>query len=62
MLGPALYSLHAAADGLMDVTRGSDSIPGMPGWQAGPGYDLPTGIGTVAAALPFVTALAQAAS
>jgi hypothetical protein len=39
-----------------------DSIPGMPGWAARPGYDLPTGIGTVDAALPFVTALARAAS
>ena len=62
LLGPALYSLHGTADGLLDVTRGSDSIPGMPGWQARPGYDLPTGIGTVGAALPFVTALARAAS
>jgi hypothetical protein len=62
LLGPALYSLRGAADGLLDITRGSDSIPGMPGWQARPGYDLPTGIGTVGAALPFVTALARAAS
>jgi hypothetical protein len=62
LLGPALYSLHGPADGLLDVTRGGDSIPGMPGWQARPGYDLPTGIGTVGAALPFVTALARAAS
>ena len=62
LLGPALYSLHGTADGLLDVTEGNDSMPGMPGWPApGPGYDLPTGIGTVAAALPFVTALARAA-
>ena len=61
VLGPALYSLRGLADGLLDVTEGSDSIPGMPGWPARPGYDLPTGIGTVAAALPFVTALARAA-
>jgi subtilase family serine protease len=62
LLGPALYSLHRTADGLLDVTSGNDSIPGMPGWPARPGYDLPTGIGTVAAALPFVTALARATS
>ncbi len=61
LLGPALYSLHGTADGLLDVTQGNDSIPGMPGWPARPGYDLPTGIGTVAAALPFITALARAA-
>ena len=62
LLGPALYTLHGTADGLLDVTQGNDSIPGMPGWAARPGYDLPTGIGTVAAALPFVTALVRAAS
>jgi subtilase family serine protease len=62
LLGPALYTLHGPGDGLLDVTQGNDSIPGMPGWPARPGYDLPTGIGTVAAALPFVTALARAAS
>ena len=62
LLGPALYSLRGTADGLLDVTRGNNSIPGVPGWPARPGYDLPTGIGTVSAALPFVTALARAAS
>jgi subtilase family serine protease len=61
LLGPALYSLRGAAGGLLDVTQGNDSIPGMPGWSARPGYDLPTGIGTIAAALPFVTALGRAA-
>jgi subtilase family serine protease len=61
-LGPALYSLHVPADGLLDVTQGNDSIPGMPGWPARPGYDVPTGIGTVGAALQFITALARAAS
>ncbi len=44
------------------VTGGSDSIPGLPGWPARPGYDLPAGVGTAAAALPLVTALARAAS
>ena len=28
LLGPALYSLHGPADGLLDVTQGNDSIPG----------------------------------
>ena len=31
ILGPALYSLHGPGDGLLDVTQGSDSIPGVPG-------------------------------
>jgi len=59
VLGPALYQLHGTADGILDITRGSDSMPGRPGWAARPGYDLPTGIGTVDQALPFVTALAR---
>jgi len=37
----------------MDVTVGTTTIPGHPGYPARPGYDLPTGIGTVGAALPF---------
>jgi subtilase family serine protease len=60
LLGPALYTLHGTADGILDVTSGNDSIPGMAGWPARPGYDLPTGIGTISAALPFITALARA--
>ena len=60
LIGPALYFLHGLADGLLDVTQGSDSIPGMPGWAARPGYDLSTGVRTVGTALPFVTALARA--
>ena len=61
LLGPALYGMYDdPAEGLADVTEGNDSLPGMPGWAARPGYDIPTGIGTVAAALPFVKALAAA--
>jgi subtilase family serine protease len=60
LLGPALYSLRGPGDGLADVTQGNDSLPGMPGWSARPGYSLPAGIGTVGSALPFVTALARA--
>ena len=36
LLGPALYSLHGTADGRLDVTEGTDSMPGIPGWPAGP--------------------------
>jgi subtilase family serine protease len=59
ILGPALYQLHGAADGVMDITAGTTTTPGHPGYAARPGYDLPTGIGTVDQALPFVTALAR---
>ena len=60
VLGPALYSLHGAADGIMDITTGTDTIPGMPGFAAHPGYDLPTGLGTVGDACRFTAALARA--
>jgi subtilase family serine protease len=61
VLGPALYSMHGAADGIQDITTGTDTMPGLPSYPARAGYDLPTGIGTISAALPFVTALAAAA-
>jgi subtilase family serine protease len=60
VLGPALYSLHGAADGITDVTSGTDTIPGMAGFTTRPGYDLPTGLGTVGNARQFTAALARA--
>jgi subtilase family serine protease len=60
VLGPALYSLHGEADGITDITSGTDTIPGMPGFTARPGYDLPTGLGTVGNARQFTAALARA--
>ena len=59
VLGPALYRMHGAADGIADVTAGNDSMPGMPGYPATPGYDLPTGIGTVSSTRLFSMALAH---
>lgn len=59
VLGPALYRLRGAADGITDVTDGNDSMPGMTGWSATLGYDLPTGIGTVSSIRLFSTALAD---
>jgi DNA-binding transcriptional regulator YhcF (GntR family) len=56
--GPARYSLHGAAGGLLDVTQGNDPVPGTRGWAAAPGYD-PTGTGTAGGALPSGTALAR---
>ena len=60
VLGPALYSLHGAADGITDITSGTDTIPGMAGFTTRPGYDLPTGLGTVGNAGQFTAALARA--
>jgi subtilase family serine protease len=59
LINPALYQMHGPADGILDITRGSDTLHGIPGYSAGPGYDLPTGIGTVSNATAFVSALAR---
>ena len=69
LINPALYALSAEhAPGLVDVTRGNNTVSftqnglfyNVPGFDAGPGYDLASGVGTVNAAL-FVPELAQAA-
>ncbi|HEX4832621.1 MAG TPA: S53 family peptidase [Trebonia sp.] len=70
LLNPALYALSARpAPGLVDVTTGDNSqtIPTadggtttVPGYSAGRGYDLVSGVGTIYAPA-FVPALAFAA-
>ena len=59
MLGPALYRMPGPANGVLDVTGGTTSTPAMAGYPARPGYDLPTGIGTVADTSAFTTALSR---
>jgi subtilase family serine protease len=68
-INPALYRMAAAHDrGIVDVVSGSNggtfSVSGrqytVPGFAAGPGYDLVTGLGTVDARY-FVPELAKAA-
>ena len=69
LINPALYAMSAAhAPGLVDVTAGNNTVSFLQptlvtvkGYQAGPGYDLASGVGTVDAAL-FVPELAQASS
>ena len=59
LINPSLYLLSAEhAPGLVDVTHGNNTVsffqPNLvtvPGYQAGPGYDLASGVGTVNAAL-----------
>lgn len=66
-LNDALYALashadHGASAGIVDVTSGSNSLPGrtaVPGYSAAAGYDLATGLGSVNAAL-FVPAIVRA--
>ncbi len=69
LINPALYALSAAhAPGLVDVTQGNNTVSfpqngqnyTVQGFNAGPGYDLASGVGTVNAAL-FVPELARAA-
>jgi subtilase family serine protease len=69
LINPALYLLSAEhAPGLVDVTQGNNTVSffqdnrlvTVRGYQAGPGYDLASGVGTVNAAL-FVPELALAA-
>jgi subtilase family serine protease len=66
LINPALYALgqasgHGAGNtGLVDITAGNNSFAGVTGYDAGPGYDLASGWGTIDAA-KFVPALARAA-
>lgn len=62
-LDTALYSMEssAAADGIVDVTSGNNSFDGVTGYNAGKGYDMASGLGTVNAA-KFVPALVAAAA
>ena len=60
-LNPTLYELarrqfeNRAPPIFRDVTSGDNSVPGVPGFSAGPGYDAVTGLGS-----PDVPALAEA--
>jgi subtilase family serine protease len=69
LINPALYKMLAASDpGLVDVTSGSNTVSYssdgktgiVRGYQAGRGYDLVSGVGTVNAA-DFVPELARLA-
>ena len=66
LINPALYAMSAGhAPGLVDVTSGNNTVSvtqnnqldTVPGFNAAPGYDLASGVGTVNAAL-FVPELA----
>jgi len=65
-LNDALYRLagtadHGSASGIVDVTTGSNSLSRslVPGYEAVPGYDLATGLGTLNASA-FVPAIVAA--
>ncbi len=64
LINPALYTLGALSQhgvpntGIADVTSGNNSLDGVTGYDATPGYDLASGWGTIDAA-QFVRALAR---
>jgi len=64
LINPALYLLGGLAQhgirsaGIVSVTSGNNSFGGVTGFNAGPGYNLATGWGTIDAA-KFVPALAR---
>jgi subtilase family serine protease len=64
LINPALYLLGAAQQfrlpgtGIVSVTSGNNTFAGVTGFNAGPGYNLATGWGTIDAAT-FVPALAR---
>jgi subtilase family serine protease len=62
-LNPTLYARAGTGSlgGLVDVTSGNNSFAGVTGFNALPGYDMASGLGTVDAAA-FVANLAQAAA
>ncbi len=48
-MNPTLYSLYGTAryaTDFHDVTSGNNTWNGVPGYDAGTGYDLPTGLGS----------------
>jgi subtilase family serine protease len=61
-INPGLYQLGRRSEhgdrntGLVDITDGNNGVRGIPGFDAGPGYDLDSGWGTIDAAR-FVPAL-----
>jgi subtilase family serine protease len=66
LINPALYALgaasgHGSGTGLVNINAGNNSFNGVTGFNAGPGYDLASGWGTINAAR-FVPALARTAS
>jgi subtilase family serine protease len=62
-LNPTLYSRVGGdlASGIVDITQGNNSFAGVTGFNAGPGYDLASGLGTVDGN-SFVSELSKAAS
>jgi subtilase family serine protease len=64
LINPTLYALGAgpspARAGIVDITSGDNGLLGVPGYDAEPGYDLASGLGTLDVK-KFVAAIAATA-
>jgi subtilase family serine protease len=58
LINPALYAIGTGRGGIQDVLIGNNSFAGVAGYQAGRGYDLASGLGTVNVGT-FVSTLAH---
>lgn len=47
LINPTLYAIGTGRGGIQDVLIGNNSFAGVTGYQAGRGYDLASGLGTV---------------
>ena len=45
-INPALYQMNTAGTGFIDVTSGSNDVFGIGSYNAGPGYDMASGLGS----------------
>jgi len=54
LINPSLYAIGSRpGSGITDITTGNNSFAGVTGYNAGPGYDLASGLGTSNGLLPF---------
>ena len=54
LINPSLYAIgDGPGSGLTDVTTGNNTFAGVTGYDAGPSYDLASGLGTPNSRLPY---------
>ena len=54
LINPSLYAIgDGQRSGITDITTGNNTFGGVTGFDAGPGYDLASGLGTANSLLPF---------
>ncbi len=54
LINPSLYAIgDGHGSGITDITTGNNTFAGVTGFDAGPGYDLASGLGTANELLPF---------